>query len=72
MVAWRHPEIQVEVITTVAGNVSVEQATRNALYIAELCGADVPIYRGMRRPIVEVCFDPDAAKYKQMLFDVLT
>jgi purine nucleosidase len=52
MVALRHPEIQVEVITTVAGNVSVEQATRNALYIAELCGADVPIYRGMGRPML--------------------
>lgn len=52
MMALRHAEIQVEAITTVVGNVSVEQATRNALYIAELCGADVPIYQGMGRPML--------------------
>jgi inosine-uridine nucleoside N-ribohydrolase len=47
MMALRHPGVQVEAITTVAGNVGVEQAMRNALYVAELCGADVPVYQGM-------------------------
>ncbi len=51
MMALRHSEVRVEAITTVAGNVPVEQATNNALYIAELCGADVPVYQGMGRPI---------------------
>ena len=52
MMALRHSEVQVEAITTVAGNVPVEQATNNALYIAELCGADVPVYQGMGQPIL--------------------
>ncbi len=38
-------------ITTVAGNVPVEQATRNALYTAELCGSHVPVYQGAGKPL---------------------
>ena len=38
-------------ITTVAGNVDVQQATRNALYTVELCGARVPVYRGAEKPL---------------------
>src|ERR1700738_2556157 len=49
--ALRSPDVRVVAITTVAGNVGVEQATRNALYTAELCGSDVPVYQGARRPM---------------------
>ena len=49
--ALRSPEVRVRAITTVAGNVPVAQATRNALYVAELCGSNVPVYRGAGRPI---------------------
>jgi purine nucleosidase len=35
----------------VAGNVNVDQATRNALYTAELCGSEAPIYRGAAKPL---------------------
>ena len=52
MMALRHSDVQVEAITTVAGNVPVEQATRNALYITGLCGADVPVYQGMGQPLL--------------------
>lgn len=51
IMALRAPDVEVRAITTVAGNVSVEQATRNALYVAELCGSSVPVYRGAARPI---------------------
>jgi purine nucleosidase len=51
IMALRSPAIQVLAITTVAGNVAVQQATRNALYTAELCGSDVPIYMGAERPL---------------------
>ena len=50
--ALRAPDVCVRAITTVAGNVSVEQATRNALYVAELCGSNVPVYRGAARPML--------------------
>ena len=40
IMALRAPEVRVVAITTVAGNVEVEQATRNALYTAELCRSE--------------------------------
>ena len=51
IMALRSPSIEVLAITTVAGNVGVQQATRNALYTSELCGADVPIYMGAEKPL---------------------
>ena len=50
--ALRHPGVDVVAITTVAGNCPVEQSTRNALYTAELCATDVPVYPGAARPLV--------------------
>jgi inosine-uridine nucleoside N-ribohydrolase len=52
IMACRAPDVRVAAITTVAGNVDVEQATRNALYTLEVCGADVPVYRGATQPLV--------------------
>jgi purine nucleosidase len=52
IMALRAPDVKVAAITTVAGNVPVEQATRNALYVAELCGSDVPVYSGADRPLL--------------------
>ena len=51
IMALRSPEIQVLAITAVAGNVAVEQAARNALYTAELCGSDVPVFIGAPKPL---------------------
>lgn len=50
--ALTHPGVEVVAITTVAGNCPVEQSTRNALYTAELCGADVPVHPGAAGPLV--------------------
>src|SRR5579864_1441576 len=52
IMALRAPDVHVAAITVVAGNVPLEQATRNALYTAELCGSDVPIYAGAARPLL--------------------
>jgi purine nucleosidase len=51
IMALRAPDVRVAAITTVAGNVGVEQATRNALYTVELCGASVPVYAGAEKPL---------------------
>src|SRR5260370_16982449 len=51
MMARRSSGIRVVAITTVAGNVAVQQTTRNALYRAELCGADVPVFIGAEKPL---------------------
>jgi len=52
IMALRAPDVRVVGITCVAGNVPVEQATRNALYTVELCGAKVPVFTGADRPLL--------------------
>jgi purine nucleosidase len=52
IMALRAPDVRVAAITTVAGNVEVQQSTRNALYTVELCGADVPVYTGASKPLL--------------------
>src|SRR5215472_7173983 len=51
IMALRSPEVEVKAITTVAGNVHMGQATRNALFTVELCGAHVPVFSGAIRPL---------------------
>jgi purine nucleosidase len=48
----RSPDVRVAAITVVAGNVPVAQATSNALFTAELCGANVPVYSGAEAPLL--------------------
>ncbi len=51
IMALRASEVRVVAITTVAGNVEVQQATRNALYTVELCRASVPVFCGAEKPL---------------------
>lgn len=51
IMALRHADVQVVAITTVAGNVPVMQAGRNALYTVELSGSDVPVFIGAEKPL---------------------
>lgn len=53
LVAIASPEVELLAVTTVFGNVSVEQTTENALAILALAGADdVPVAAGAERPLV--------------------
>ena len=52
IMALRSKEVRVAAITVVAGNVSVAQATNNALYCAEICDSDVPVFSGAGAPLV--------------------
>jgi purine nucleosidase len=51
MMAVRHPDVSVEAITVVAGNVPLDQAVQNALYTVEICGAEAPVYAGLAAPL---------------------
>jgi purine nucleosidase len=51
IMAMRAPETRVAAITTVAGNVDVDQATRNVLATIEFCDADIPVYPGAKKPL---------------------
>src|SRR5947208_8143285 len=51
--ALASPEVQLEAITTVNGNVGVDFTTRNALTLFELAGCtDIAVARGSDRPLV--------------------
>lgn len=53
LLAFQSPELQVEAVTVVAGNVPVELGAENALKLAELAGAwNVPVARGAERPLL--------------------
>jgi purine nucleosidase len=51
IMALRSPSVAVKAITVVAGNMVVEQATKNALFTVELCGAEVPVFSGAAKPL---------------------
>jgi len=46
MLASAHPNTHIEALTTVAGNVNIDQATSNALRILDLVEKDIPVFRG--------------------------
>ena len=49
----RSPELELEGVTTVYGNSTVDNCTRNALTVLELGGRpDVPVARGADRPLL--------------------
>lgn len=52
MMAFSRWGSRIEAIGVVAGNCPLEQATVNALYVADLCNARVPIYMGAAKPLV--------------------
>jgi purine nucleosidase len=52
VMALRHPAVEIEAITVVAGNVPLDLGVQNALYTVEICGADVPVYAGAAAPMM--------------------
>ena len=52
MLACGHPDLDLLAVTTVAGNVTIEKTTRNALRVLSLVGCDdVPVGRGASKPL---------------------
>ena len=58
--ALAHPGIDVVGITTTFGNVSVDQAVTNALYLTALAGRQVPVARGAATPLAKHAEAPPA------------
>jgi purine nucleosidase len=52
LMAMKSPDIKVEAITVVAGNVPADKALQNALYMVELCQYDTQVYLGAEKPLV--------------------
>ncbi len=51
IMALADPDVRVLGLTTVAGNVGLEQATSNALLTAEVCNSEVPVFMGAEKPL---------------------
>ncbi|MDB5536056.1 MAG: hypothetical protein JWQ65_931, partial [Devosia sp.] len=51
LAAW-HDSIQIEAITTVCGNASLDNTTNNALRIVAAFGLDIPVYSGAVQPLL--------------------
>jgi inosine-uridine nucleoside N-ribohydrolase len=56
--ALAHPGIDVVGITTTFGNVTVEQAAINALYLTTLAQRTIPVTQGVRKPWVKAAGAP--------------
>lgn len=53
LVALNSPDLDVVGLTTVGGNATIDDTTRNALAVLEAAGrTDVPVWRGAGRPLV--------------------
>lgn len=53
MAAILSPDVQLEAVCSVAGNKDLDKTTENTLRVIQLLGADVPVYRGCREPLVK-------------------
>ena len=51
IMAFMNPDIEVVGLSIVAGNVPLDMGVQNALYTAELCAANAPIYVGAAKPL---------------------
>ncbi|RMG87906.1 MAG: nucleoside hydrolase [Chloroflexi bacterium] len=52
MMALAHPQAEIAAITMVSGNVHLDLVTGNVARVLDVCGADVPFYRGMAGPLI--------------------
>ena len=46
ILAAKSPEVEILGVTVLAGNVELEQATKNALAALEIAGCNAPVYKG--------------------------
>lgn len=58
--AFADPRIEVVGLTTIFGNVNVEQATRNALFLAEQAAYQLDVAKGAERPLIQ---EPNTPSY---------
>lgn len=52
MMAFAHPDVSVEAITTCTGNVHVDKVVSNVFAVLDLLGRSAPVYRGAASPLI--------------------
>lgn len=72
LLTFSSPEIEVEAVTTVDGNVDVEKETRNARQLLEFLGrSDIPVARGAEHPMLRQMTHAESFHGKTGLMDVV-
>ena len=72
MLALQSPEVELLGISTVFGNVPLNQATRNALQVLELMGRDdIPVYVGAGEPLIRKLVHAEAVHGESGLGDAV-
>lgn len=56
LMAMKYPDVRIEAITVVAGNVPAAQGLQNALYMTELCNYRTKTYLGAAKPLIRPLF----------------
>ncbi len=51
--AFKEPQFDIKLITTVSGNVNINKTTTNALGLVRLAEADVRVVKGSEKPLIE-------------------
>jgi len=59
IMALTHPDVSVEAIMTVTGNVHRDKVNHNVCTILQQTGQSVPIYSGAENPLIEKWFDDE-------------
>lgn len=59
MYAFKDEALDIQLITTVSGNVSVDKTTHNALGLTKLANVDIPVMKGSKQPLVRAPFFAD-------------
>lgn len=52
LLAESAPELDLIAITTTFGNATIEDSSRNALYLVQRLGIDIPVVQGARKPLI--------------------
>lgn len=70
IMAVKQPDVTIEAITVVAGNVPLEQGVQNALYTLALCDVELPVYAGMSKPLIRDLKTADHVHGKDGMSDI--
>ena len=54
MLAALSTNVEILGVTTLTGNVDIEQSAKNAIATLEACGVSVPVYKGALRPLLSL------------------
>lgn len=69
MLAVAAADVEILGVTTLGGNIALEQTTKNALQTLEVCGSDTPVYPGACRPIMRELVTADGVHGKDRMGD---